>query len=51
MFAHANLDIPEMDATVQVQSIISETFILVFAVIGNFCLLLLFLFVRLFVLF
>ena len=36
IFAHANLDILEMDATVQVQSIISETFILVFAVMGNF---------------
>ena len=45
-FAHANLDILEMDATVQVQSIISEAFIFVLTVLMNFCLLLLvFLFV------
>ena len=44
-FAHANLDILEMDTTVQVQSIISEAFIFVFTVIGYLFLLLLFLFV------
>ena len=48
-FAHANLDILEMDATVQVQSIISEAFIFVLTVLMNFCLLLLvFLFVLIF---
>ena len=41
-FAHANLDILEMDATVQVQSIISEAFIFVLTFTMNFCLLLLF---------
>ena len=40
-FAHANLDILEMDATVQVQSIISEAFIFVLTITMNFCLLLL----------
>ena len=50
-FAHANLDILEMDTTVQVQSIISEAFIFVLTIIRNFCLFLLFLFVCLFVLF
>ena len=41
-FARANLDILEMDATVQVQSIISEAFIFVLTITMNFCLLLLF---------
>ena len=49
-FAHANLDILEMDTTVQVQSIISEAFIFVFTVIGYLYLLFLFLFVCFFVL-
>ena len=47
-FAHANLDILEMDTTVQVQSIISEAFIFILTIIRNFCLILLFLFVCLF---
>ena len=41
-FAHANLDILEMDATVQVQSITSEAFIFVLTITMNFCLLFLF---------
>ena len=36
MFAHANLDILEMDATVQVQSIISGAFIFVVVVVVFF---------------
>ena len=35
-FAHANQDILEMDATVQVQSIISEAFIFVLTIIVIF---------------
>ena len=35
-FAHANLDILEMDATVQVQSIISEAFIFLLTITMNF---------------
>ena len=41
-FALANLDILEMDATVQVQSIISEAFIFVLTITMNFFLLLMF---------
>ena len=37
MFAHANLDILEMDATLQVQSITSEAFIFVLTITMNFC--------------
>ena len=40
-FAHANLDILEMDAIVQVQSIILEAFRFVLTIMMNFCLLLL----------
>ena len=36
-FAHANLDRLEMDATVQVLSIISEAFLFVLTIIMNFC--------------
>ena len=45
-FAHANLDILEMDAIVQVHSIISEAFIFVLTITMNFCLLLLFFLAR-----
>ena len=40
-FAYANRDILEMDATVQVQSIISVAFRFILTIIINFCLLLL----------
>ena len=38
-FAHANLDILEMDATVQVKLMISKAFIFVLTITMSFCLL------------